>query len=146
MRGLQVASSPTLPVCHAALTSCTKARSNQAEGRRAQKQSAFCTSSKLRHHTAIIKTRSFTIATWRSNSNKPSTSHSFHLPSGKSLPVWTDAIKVLVHVVLCCFFFPIYFTFLLLKRTNQPLQPACSPDGKRWLNIKPEQFAIQIPT
>lgn len=44
------------------------------------------------------------------------------------------------------FFFPIYFTLLLLKRTNQPLQPACPPDGKRWLNIKPEQFAIQIPT
>lgn len=46
---------------------------------------------------------------------------------------------------LCSAGFFYLLHLLLLKRTNQILQPECSPDGKRWLNVKPEQFPIQIP-
>lgn len=103
---------------------------------------AFCTSFMLIFHIAIIKKRSFNVATWRINSNKPTTSHSFHLASGKSLPVWTDAISTCPRCAVLVFS---TYSTLLLKRTNRLLQPECSPDGKRWLNVKPEQFPIQIP-
>lgn len=143
MRGLWAVFSPILPGYWAALILHTQARRDQAEARRAQPaESAFCTSFVLIFHTAIIKKRSFTVATWRSNSNKPTTSHSFHFSSGKSLPVRTDAMSTCPRCAVL--FFSTYSTLLLLKRTNQLLQPECSPDGKRWLNIKPEEFPIQI--
>lgn len=118
----------------------TQPRSNWAEGSRAQQ--AVCTSPVLTFHAAIIKKRSFPVATWRSHSNKPTASHSFHLASGKSLPVWTHAISTCPRRAVLGFFFPPLL--ILLKRINQLLQPGCSLHGKRWPNIIP--FANQITT